>query len=96
MGRLRDLLSRLVKYKPAADLPSPICTHRNLPERQQHTKLIANAVDYCHSHKEKMCLVCSDVHEQQHCVLDRTPHNTQSGSTRTSATAPSATSTLAT
>ena len=63
---------RFLKYKPEVDLPQPICTHKNLPEKQQHTKLVVNALDYCHTHREKICLVCSEVHAQQHCVLSCT------------------------
>jgi hypothetical protein len=73
MGKLRNLLSRFIKFKPDPDrdLPSPVCTHPHLPEKQQHTKLIANSVDKCLSHNQKMCLVCSEVHVQQHCHVDR-------------------------
>ena len=73
MGRLRNLLSRLINYKPAPSLTSPICTHPNLPEKQHYTKLIANAHDHCRSCEQQICLVCSEVHIQQHCTLDRSP-----------------------
>jgi hypothetical protein len=71
MGKLRQLLSRLIDYSPPTDLTAPICTHPSLPEKQHYTKLITNAHDQCRTCQQQMCLVCSEVHVQQHCTLDR-------------------------
>jgi hypothetical protein len=72
MGLLRNLLSRVIKYKPDPNLVSPICTHPNLPEKQQHTKLVVNAHDHCTSCAQRICLVCSEVHVQNHCKVNST------------------------
>ena len=69
MGKLRNILSRLIGYKPDQKLIAPICTHPHLPERQHYTKLITNAHDHCRTCQSQMCLVCSEVHVQQHCTL---------------------------
>lgn len=74
MGKLRNFLAQFIKFQPEPhNKLSPICTHRILPEKQQHTKLVVSANDHCQSCEEKMCLVCSEVHVQQHCVVDRIP-----------------------
>jgi hypothetical protein len=67
------MLSRVINYKPTGSLPSPICTHPNLPEKQHYTKLVVNAHDHCRTCETQMCLVCSEVHIQQHCSLQRNP-----------------------
>lgn len=71
MGKIRSILERLFKYQPKKGLISPICTHPNLPEQQQHTNLVVNAKDYCYSCEEHMCLVCSEVHVRNHCHVNR-------------------------
>ena len=87
MGKLRELLSHLIRFAPEKKLGGGICTHPNLPEKQHYTKLVVNANDHCRTCEKHICLVCSEVHVQQHCELDRTPASIKSRSTQCQAKA---------